>query len=126
MAAKKAATGVAGEVTAYLSAAPQQGQDRYARVRSAVHAQVGEGRVGERLSYQMPTFFVDGTRLLHVGLWEEHLAIYPVPENETDATLAADLEPYRKGKGTLHFPYAQEWPAQVVGRIVAAHVARLG
>lgn len=124
--AKNHATGIAEEVTAYLSAAPAEGRERYALVRSAVHAQAGAVRVSERMSYKMPTFFVNGKVLLHVGLWDEHLAIYPVPDSTTDATLAEDLEPQRKGKGTLHFPYADDWPTQLVERVIAAHLARLG
>jgi len=126
MAAKKQVTGVAEEVTAYLSTLPTQAQERYALVRAEVLAQAGEGRVGERLSYQMPTFFFDVRVLLHVGLWADHLAIYPVPESATDGELAADLAPHRKGKGTLHFPYEQDWPGPLISRLVAAHLDRLG
>lgn len=124
MAAKKPVTGVADEVTAYLQQAPDEGQTRYARVRADVLSRAGEGRVSERLSYAMPTFFVDGKVLLHVGLWDEHLAIYPVPESQTDASLAADLTPHQKGKGTLHFRYTDGWPAALIGRVVAAHLER--
>lgn len=126
MAAKKHVSGIAEETTAYLQQAPADGRERYALVRSAVLRQVDEGRVGERLSYKMPSFFVDGRVLLHVGLWGDHLAIYPVPESATDAAFEDDLEPYRKSKGTLHFRYADTWPADLVDRIVAAHLARLG
>lgn len=121
-------------VAAYLLAAPTAGQQAYARVRQEVIGQAGEERVSERLSYQMPTFFIgapgkasakSAKRLLHVGLWGEHLAIYPVPDSATDARLAADLDPHRKGKGTLHFPYEQEWPGELIARIVAAHLQRL-
>lgn len=124
MAAKRSGEADAEAVTAYLEQAPSQGVERYALVRSAVLRQVSEERVGERLSYKMPSFFVDGRVLLHVGLWDEHLAIYPVPESTTDAALAADLAPHQKGKGTLHFPYAAPWPAELIDRIVAAHLER--
>jgi uncharacterized protein YdhG (YjbR/CyaY superfamily) len=123
MAAKKV-TGTADEVTAYLQQSPTDGQQRYALVRTEVLGQAGAERVGERLSYKMPTFFVDGRVLLHVGLWDEHLAIYPVPDSTTDAALADDLAPHRKSKGTLHFPYAEPWPAELIARIVAAHLER--
>ena len=125
MAAKKQATGVAEAVTAYLQQAPATGHERYALVRAAVLARAGEGRVSERLSYRMPTFFVDGKVLLHVGLWDEHVAVYPVPESASDPALAADLGRYRKSKGTLHFPYADPWPAELVDRLVVAHLERL-
>lgn len=124
MAAKKQVTGVAEEVTAYLQQSPTTGQERYALVRAEVLAQAGEGRVSERLSYKMPTFFVDGKVLLHVGLWTDHVATYPVPESAADVALADDLEPHRKSKGTLHFPYGDVWPADLVARLVAAHLER--
>ena len=123
--AKKQVSGIAEETTAYLQQAPAVGRERYALVRDAVLRQVSAERVGERLSYKMPSFFVDGRVLLHVGLWADHLAIYPVPESVNDAALDDDLEPYRKSKGTLHFRYADDWPADLVDRIVAAHLARL-
>lgn len=123
MAANKA-TGVAEEVTAHLADAPAEGQARYERIRAIVQARAGTDRVSERLSYKMPTFFVDGTVLLHVGLWDEHLAIYPVPDSATDAALTADVESHRKGKGTLHFRYADEWPVELIERVVAAHLER--
>jgi len=126
MAAKKQVTGVADEVTAYLQQSPATGQERYALVRSAVLARVGESRVSERLSYRMPTFFLAGKVLLHVGLWDEHLAIYPVPDSATDPALADDLAPYRRSKGTLPLPYADPWPAELVDRLVGAHLERLG
>lgn len=128
---KDKATGVDEAVLAYLSDKPTEGQEGYARVRALVQAQAGPERVSERLSYQMPTFFVGATptsakRLLHVGLWEEHLAIYPVPESDADPALSDDLAPFRKGKGTLHFPYRNAWPGELIERIVAAHLARIG
>lgn len=118
-------TGDDAGVTRYLSTAPQPGQDGYARIRVTVHNAAGADRVRERLSYKLPTFFVDGKRLLHVGLWGEHLAIYPVPDSKSDPQLATDLEPYRKGKGTLHFRYRDEWPEGLISRLVQAHLDRL-
>lgn len=124
MATKRSGEADAEAVRAYLSAAPSQGQEGYALVRSAVLAQTEAERVSERLSYKMPTFFVDGKRLLHVGLWGEHLAIYPVPESASDATLIEDLAPHLKAKGTLHFPYGDPWPTELIDRVVAAHLER--
>ena len=124
--AKKQVSGIAAETTAYLEQAPAPGRERYALVRAAVLRQVSEARVGERLSYRLPSYFVDGRVLLHVGLWADHLAIYPVPESPSDATLADDLQPFRKSTGTLHFRYADTWPGDLIDRIVAAHLARVG
>lgn len=117
-------SGIDDEVTAYLTDAAPEGRAGYERIRAIVRAQAGTDRVSERLSYKMPTFFVDGRVLLHVGLWEEHLAVYPVPDSGADPALADDLAAHRKGKGTLHFPHAQTWPAALIERLVSAHLER--
>lgn len=126
MAAKDAATGVDGGGVAYLSEAPEDGQQGYARIRALVHARAGERPVAERLSYKIPTFFVDGKRLLHVGVWGDYLAIYPIPVSTTDSALSEELARHVEGKGTLHFRYAEEWPGDLIERVVLAHVERLG
>ena len=64
--AAKQATGVAEEVTAYVDGAPAEGRKGYERIRAIVSGSADQ--VSERLSYKMPTFFVGGKVLLHVGL----------------------------------------------------------
>lgn len=81
----------------------------------------------ERLSYGIPTLFVGGKRIVHMAAWAEHLALYPVPPSPPDdAGLVSNLEPYVKGKGTLHFPYAAGLPTAVLERVLRAHLIRAG
>lgn len=59
--------------------------------------------------------------------WAEHLALYPVPPSPPDDPgLVSNLEPYVKGKGTLHFPYAAGLPTAVLERVLRAHLIRAG
>ena len=53
--------------------------------------------VGEKISYKMPTFVLDGLPLVHVAAWKKHLGLYPLPP--MDDELAAAVEPYRGGQG---------------------------
>ena len=83
----------------------------------------------ERFSYDLPTLFVRGKRIVHYAGWAEHLALYPVPESPPDdPTLREDLTPYIKGKGTLHFPYAvlfgEGSPSALISRVISAHLTR--
>jgi uncharacterized protein YdhG (YjbR/CyaY superfamily) len=58
------------------------------------------------IRYDMPTWQVDGTSLVHAAAWKKHVSLYPVPP-AGDVALDADLAPYAGAKGTLKLPYAE-------------------
>lgn len=63
--------------------------------------------VAERvIRYDMPTWQVDGTSLVHAAAWKQHVSLYPVPA-KGDLVLDADLAPYAGDKGTLKLPYSK-------------------
>jgi uncharacterized protein YdhG (YjbR/CyaY superfamily) len=76
--------------------------------------------VGEKISYSMPTFVLDGLPLVHVAAWKKHIGIYPLPELEEP--LAAEVAPYRGAKDAMQLPLREPIPYDLVGRVVAALV----
>lgn len=58
------------------------------------------------IRYDMPTWLIGGTSLVHAAAWKQHVSLYPVPP-EGDLALDADLAPYAGAKGTLKLPYAE-------------------
>ena len=72
----------------------------------------------ESISYGIPTFSIGGRYLVYLAAWKRHMSIYPVPTG--DATLQADLAPYRTGQGTLRFPYGTPIAQDLVERVVRA------
>ena len=70
----------------------------------------------EVISYQIPTFKLDGKYVVYVSGWAEHVSMYPVPER--DEQLLAELEPFRSGKGTLKFPLGKPLPHDLIRRTV--------
>jgi uncharacterized protein YdhG (YjbR/CyaY superfamily) len=56
------------------------------------------------IRYDLPTWQLDGTSLVHAAAWKQHVSLYPVPP-PGDAELDRDLAPYAAGKGTLRLPY---------------------
>ena len=78
----------------------------------------------ERISYDLPTFALDGRVVVHVAGWARHLALYPVPDTTDDAELERLIAPYRAGKGTLRFEHRDPLPVDVVRAVVAALAAR--
>lgn len=72
------------------------------------------------IRYDMPTWQVDGTSLVHAAAWKEHVSLYPVPP-EGDEQLDADIAPYAGAKGTLKLPYDEvdyDLIERVVGRLL--------
>ena len=111
-------------VEGYLARAPETGRAFFLGVRELVQRHAPEAT--ETLSYNMPTFLVEGHRLLHASAWKEHLAIYPLPPaQDLDPQAVADLEAHSSGASTLKLPYAQEFPTLLVDAVVRAHLARL-
>ncbi|MFX0537620.1 iron chaperone [Ornithinimicrobium sp. Y1847] len=106
------------EVTAYLDALPDPARERVDQIRAAVHA--AHAGVGERISYGIVTFTVDGRRAFHTGGYAGHVAVYPVP---ADLALAQRCAPYRSGKGTLKFPHREELPMELIEDVAAWFVA---
>lgn len=72
----------------------------------------------ERLSYNMPTFFL-GRVLVHYGAFKGHIGLFP-PVREPE--LQDRIAPYRGEKGNLRFPLDQPIPYDLIGEIVSARV----
>lgn len=111
-------------VQRYLESASEEGRAAYLAVREIVlrHAPGAT----ETVSYSMPTFLVDGSRLLHASAWKEHLSIYPLPdEADLDPEAVADLAARSSGASTLKLPYREPFPTDLVDAVVRAHLARV-
>lgn len=111
-----------GSVEEYLRGFPEDARAMLEAIRAVVRAEVPG--VEETISYRMPTFTLDGRRLVHVAGWKKHVSLYPMPEG--DADLARDAAAYVAGRGTVQFPLARPLPIDLVGRIVRALVAERG
>jgi uncharacterized protein YdhG (YjbR/CyaY superfamily) len=75
------------------------------------------------ISYQIPTFTLDGRRFVHLAGWKAHLSLYPRPD---DPSLDAELEPYESGRGTLKFRLDRPIPWELLDRVILALAERSG
>jgi uncharacterized protein YdhG (YjbR/CyaY superfamily) len=103
-------------VDEYVAALPEDVAAIVERLRGVVHEVVPGA--GERISYGMPTFTLDGLPLVHVAAWKKHIALYPLPPMDDDLT--ADVAPYRGTPDTLRLPLGKPIPYELVGRVVGA------
>src|SRR5690242_9561180 len=98
----------------YVAALPDDARAHLDRVRRLVLETVPGAT--ESISYGMPTFTVDGRKLVHVGAWKQHLGLYPLPAMPDD--LAREAAPYRGTENTLRLPYREELPTALLGRVL--------
>ena len=109
-----------GTVDEYIAALPTNVQALMEELRRTIR-EVVPG-VEEKMSYDMPTFVLDGLPLVHVAAWKKHIGIYPLPDLE--GPLAAEVAPYRGAKDAMHLPLRAPIPYALVGRVVAVLVER--
>jgi uncharacterized protein YdhG (YjbR/CyaY superfamily) len=108
------------DVDHYISTFPADIQPVLQQIRETIHAAVPGSQ--EKISYDIPTMTRDGKRYVHFAGWAKHVSLYPVPETgetETGYALAAELEPYLAGRGTLKFPLNKPIPYDLIGRVAA-------
>jgi len=109
----------AATIDEYISTFPETTQDLLQELRRRILAVLPDAE--ERISYQIPTFAVDGQYVIYIAGWKHHVSIYPIPDG--DAALVADLAPYLSGQGTIKLPLKQPVPWDLVDRAIAAQVA---
>ncbi len=101
-------------VDAYVASFPDDVRARLEAIRQTVHKAV-PGTV-ETISYQIPTFKIEGRALIYVAAWQTHIAVYPIPEG-TEAFRRV-IAPYIAGKGTVRFPMNKPVPYDLIRQIV--------
>ena len=100
-------------VDEYILSFPPEVQFILEKVRSAIRK--GAPGVEETISYQIPTFKLDGKSLVYFGGWKRHVGIYPIPE--ADPELEKELARYRAAKDTLRFPLHEPIPYELIERL---------
>jgi len=102
----------------YLAALPADQRGALGRLRRQIKAAAPTAT--ESISYGVPTFKLDGNRLIYFAAWADHCSIYGVP------TDAAELKRYDVGeKGTIRFSATKPLPASLVTKLVKARIASL-
>ena len=109
-------------VAEYIASAPPKQRSALKKLRAAIRK--GAPGVTERLSYRIPTFDLDGMRLLYIAQFKEHVSLYPV----TKAMVAKHgkaIERYRHGRGTLRFSLDEKIPAALVEKLARARAREM-
>ena len=74
----------------------------------------------EAISYQMPTFKLNGKNLVHFAAFKNHISLFPTPSGVS--AFEKNLKSYRTSKGTIQFPLDKPIPYDLIGKIVKYRV----
>jgi uncharacterized protein YdhG (YjbR/CyaY superfamily) len=101
-------------VDEYIASQPADVQAILGRVRSAIRKAVPDAQ--EVISYKMPTYTLDGGRLLYFAVWKQHYSLYAAT-GQVVAAFQDELASYKVDKGTIRFPLSEPVPVKLIGRI---------
>jgi uncharacterized protein YdhG (YjbR/CyaY superfamily) len=101
-------------VEEYIAAQPEGVQAVLQRVRSTIRKAVPGA--GEMISYQIPTYKVDGVAVLYFAGWRRHYSLYPAT-GRVLASFKDDLVPYEVNKSTIRFLLSEPVPVKLIERI---------
>lgn len=64
----------------------------------------------ERISYNIPAFFIGKNRLVYYAGYSKHVSIYPIQSAEQSDIIKG----YISGKATAKFPHSKELPVEII------------
>ena len=103
----------------YIATFPEEVQKTLKKVRATIKAAAPQAE--ETISYEIPTFKLNGKYLIYFAGWKNHLSIYPIPTG--DAAFRKAVEPYVSGKGTLKFALDKPIPYALITQMVKLQIA---
>lgn len=114
-------TGNPQDIDSYIALFSGETRERLEQMRAAIHEVAPSAT--ETISYQMPTFDMNGKHLVHFAAFAHHIGFYPTPNGIEE--FAADLAPYKGGKGSTQFPNDKPLPIDLVKKITLYRVEQL-
>jgi uncharacterized protein YdhG (YjbR/CyaY superfamily) len=103
---------------AYIASVPKEIQDILEKIRQTIR-RAAPGAV-EAISYQIPTFKLNGKNLVHFAAWKDHIGFYATPSG--NAAFKKELAQYKVAKGSIQFPLEAPIPYDLVTKMVLFRV----
>lgn len=98
----------------YIAGFPGEVQDVLRQIRATIREEVPEAE--EAISYQIPTFRLQGAYLIYFAGFKKHVSVYPAPVEHPE--FAEEMAVYGSGRGTAKFPLGKPLPLDFIRRIV--------
>jgi len=97
----------------YIANFPEDVQKVLEQVRVTI--QKAAPQAEEAISYQMPTFKLNGN-LVHFAAWKNHIGFYPTPSGTKE--FQKEIAKYVFAKGSIQFPLNEPMPLALITKIV--------
>jgi uncharacterized protein YdhG (YjbR/CyaY superfamily) len=103
-------------VDEYISTFSKDVQDILEKMRQTIRKAAPEAE--ETISYAIPTFKLNGSRLIYFAAFRDHIGLYP----PAPKAFKKEVSSYEGPKGNLKFPIDKSIPLDLVSRIVKYRV----
>ena len=100
----------------YIAAFPPEVQSILEKIRVTIRKAAPDAE--EKISYQIPTFTLNG-HLVYFGAFKKHIGFYPPVRDEK---LRREASIYAGEKGNLRFPLDKPIPYALISKIVKVRV----
>ncbi len=109
-------------IEAYISSQPESAQVALSDVCRAICSALPDA--DGVITYNMPTFKLDGKMILHFAGWKKHYSIYPASEALV-AKFKEELAPYKVVNATIQFPYTKAVPTELIEKIAEYRITEV-
>jgi uncharacterized protein YdhG (YjbR/CyaY superfamily) len=116
----------ARSVDEYIASQPESVRAALVRVRKAIRGSLPDAE--EVISYQTPTYKLQGEPVLNFAAWKQHYSLYAATAGVLDA-FRRELASYDISRGTIRFPLSEPVPVSLIEHIAefrGKEVARRG
>ncbi len=103
---------------AYIASVPKEIQDILEKIRQTIRKAAPDAV--EAISYQIPTFKLNGKNLVHFAAWKDHIGFYATPSG--NAAFKKELSRYKVAKGSIQFPLDEPMPYDLVTKMAKFRV----
>jgi uncharacterized protein YdhG (YjbR/CyaY superfamily) len=101
-------------IDAYVARLPKDVQVTLEKIRQTIRKAAPDAV--ETISYQIPTFKLNGKNLVHFAAWKDHIGFYATPSG--NAAFKKELSRYKVAKGSIQFPLKEPIPYDLVAKMV--------
>ena len=108
----------ATDIDDYIARFPTAVQETLEAIRRTIRTEMPDAE--ETISYQIPTFKLNGKPVIYFAGYKNHVGVYPAPVG--NPAFKGDLTPYASGKGTVRFPLSRPIPFPLLRKIVKFRV----
>jgi uncharacterized protein YdhG (YjbR/CyaY superfamily) len=101
----------------YIASFPKDTQKKLTELRVLIKQVAPDAQ--ERISYQMPTFYLNGN-LVHFAAYSKHIGFYPTASGISK--FKRELSKYKNAKGSVQFPLEDLLPLELIKTIMKFRV----